>query len=285
MNKVAILTDSCSYIDTQEAQALDIHVVPLNVTLGDKTFADGDPEVTERYFQYQEENMEPLIVSAPSVQAFEKAYRQLHKKTDQILALHVSGKLSNTLKQSKAGAEALLGRCTIETLDTNSILSGQGILVRAAAQAANEGASMDEIIRLIRGLIPRIYTVLYVETMEYLERSNTVGKAQAILGAMMGIKPILFMEDGAITPMEKVKTKERAIDKLLEFVSEFDAIEQTAIFQRSLQTTSETALLLERLKQLFPDKSSPVLQYNPLLASYVGPEAMGVTVYEGESFF
>ncbi len=285
MNKVAILTDSCSYIDAQEAQALDIHVVPLKVTLGDKTFTDGDPEITERYFKYQEENREPLIVSAPSVQEFEKAYTQLHKKTDQILALHVSGKLSDTLKQSKAGAEALLGRCTIEMLDTNSILLGQGILVRAAAKAANEGASMDEIIRLIRGLIPRIYTVLYVETMEYLERSNTVGKAQAILGAMMGIKPMLFMEDGAVTPMEKVKTKEKAIDKLLEFVSEFDAIEQTAIFQRSLQTTTETALLLERLRQLFPGKSFPILQYNPLLASYVGPEAMGVIVYEGESFF
>jgi hypothetical protein len=99
------------------------------------------------------------------------------------------------------------------------------------------------------------------------------------------IKPMLFMEDGAVTPMEKVKTKEKAIDKLLEFVSEFDAIEQTAIFQRSLQTTTETALLLERLRQLFPGKSFPILQYNPLLASYVGPEAMGVIVYEGESFF
>ncbi len=285
MNKVAILTDSCSYIDAQEAQALDIYVVPLNITIGNETFADGDPEITERYFKYQEEGKEPLIVSAPSVREFEKAYTKLHKKTDQILALHVSGNLSNTLKQSKAGAETLLGRCTIEMLDTNSILLGQGILVRAAAKAANEGASMDEIIRLIRGLIPRIYTVLYVETMEYLEQSNTVGKAQAILGAMMGIKPMLFMEDGAITPMEKVKTKEKAIDKLMEFVSEFDAIEQTAIFQRSLQKTPETILLLERLKQLFPDKSFPVFQYNPLLASYVGPEAMGVIVYEGESFF
>jgi DegV family protein with EDD domain len=285
MNKVAILTDSCSYIDAQEAQALDIHVVPLKVTLGDKTFDDGEPEITERYFKYQEENREPLIVSAPGVREFEKAYTQLHKKTDKILALHVSGRLSDTLKQSKTGAETLLGRCTIEMLDTNSILLGQGILVRAAAKAANEGASIDEIIRLIRGLIPRIYTVLYVETMEYLERSNTVGKAQAILGAMMGIKPMLFMEDGAVTPMEKVKTKEKAIDKLLEFVSEFDAIEQTAIFQRSLQTTPETTLLLERLRQLFPGKSFPILQYNPLLASYVGPEAMGVIVYEGESFF
>jgi len=285
MNKVAILTDSCSYIDDQEAQALNVYVVPLNVTIGDQTFADGDPEVTERYLYYQENNLGPLTVSAPTIQQFEKAYAHLHKQTDQILALHVSSKLSNTLNQSKLGSEVLLGRCTIEILDTNSILTGQGILVRAAAKAANKGASIDEIIRLIRGLIPHIYTVLYVDSMDYLERSNTVGKAQAILGAMMGIKPMLFMEDGAVIPMEKVKTREKAIDKLLEFISEFDAVEQTAIFQRPLQPTPETTLLLERLEQLFPNKSFPVLQYNPLLASYVGPRAMGVIVYEAETFF
>ncbi len=224
-------------------------------------------------------------VFAPSVSQFEQAYSDLHRVTDKILALHVSSKLNDTYRHSIMGAETLRGRCNIEIVDTNSILLGQTILVRAAAEAARKGASMDNIVRLVRGLIPHIYTVLFVDSMGYLERSKTVGKAQAILGTMMKIKPLLFMEDGEIIPMEKVKSAEKAIDKLTEFVAEFDTMEQTIIIQRSAKPTQETHLLLERLQQLFPEKTFPVIQYNPLLASYVGPKATGVIVYEGLTNF
>jgi DegV family protein with EDD domain len=80
-------------------------------------------------------------------------------------------------------------------------------------------------------MIPHIYLVFYVETMDYLERSGRIGRAQAILGSMLNIKPILFMEDGDIIPLEKVRTSEKAIEKLFEFVAEFDNLEQTAIIQ------------------------------------------------------
>lgn len=286
MNRVKILTDSCAYFEPGEAEELGVHIVPLSVTINGETFSDGDPEVTERFFQQQEQEQSTLPqVFAPSVSQFEKAYSDLHKVTDKILALHVSGKLNDTYRNSMSGAETLRGRCNIEIVDTNSILLGQTILVRAAAEAARKGATMDNIVRLVRGLIPHIYTVLFVDSMGYLERSKTVGKAQAILGTMMKIKPLLFMEDGEIIPMEKVKTAEKAIDKLTEFVAEFDTMEQTIIIQRSAEPNQETHLLLERLQQLFPEKSFPVIQYNPLLASYVGPKATGVIVYEGLTNF
>ncbi|MFQ5576795.1 MAG: DegV family protein [Anaerolineae bacterium] len=285
MNKVKILTDSCANIDRQQAEALGIHIVPLTVTIGRETLMDGEPQATERFFKQQENGAPIPTVSAPTVQTFEETYAKLHRTTDQILALHVSGKLNNTVTHSRYGAESFRGRCTIEVLDTNSILLGQNILVKAAAKAARSGADTDEIIRLVRGLIPHVYTVLYVEAMDYLERSRTIGKAQAILGTMMRIKPLLFMEDGEIIPMEKVKSPEKAIDKLTEFVAEFDALEQTAIIQRSPEPLPKTNLLLERLKQLFPDQKFPIIQYNPLLASFVGPTAMGVIVYEGLTNF
>ena len=285
MNKVAILTDSCAYLDPVEAESLGIHIIPLNLRVGDKIYKDGSAEANEAFFRKQETSGSLPAVEPPTIAEFEAAYAQLHQETDQIIAMHVSRKLSNTFRQSRLGAESLLGRCSIEIIDTHSILLGQGILVKAAAEAARAGESLDDIVRLVRGMISHVYLVFYVETMDYLERSGRVGKAQSILGTLMKIKPLLFMEDGEIIPLEKVKTEEKAIEKLTEFVAEFDTIEQSVVFQRHHSGSEPSNILLEQLHQLFPDKHFPVIQYNPLLASFVGPTALGVIVYEGLNGF
>ncbi len=284
MKQVKILTDSCAFISPEVAEELDIHIMPLTIAIAGDILFDGDSATHARFFDMQAQGLRSII-SAPTVQIFERAYADLYQETDQILALHVSSGLSATFANSVLGADTLRGRCNIEIIDTNSILLGEGILVQIAAEAARKGKSLDEIVRLVRGLVPHIYTVLYVDTMDYLERSGTVGKAQAVLGTMMQIKPLLFMEDGKIVPMEKVKNAEKAIDKLVEFVAEFDTIEQTAIIQSDVTPTEQTNILLQRLGQLFPEKTFPIIQYNPLLASYVGPKAMGIIVYEGMTTF
>jgi len=120
--------------------------------------------------------------------------------------------------------------------------------------------------------------------MEYLERSGRIGKAQAILGTMLNIKPILFIEDGDIIPLEKVRTTDKAIEKLFEFVAEFDNLEQTAIIQRGKTPNKEAKTLQERLQQSFPNLQFPIVQYGPDLATRVGPNALGIVVYEGITF-
>ncbi len=281
MGKVKIVTDSCANLDPAEAAELGVAVVPLTVQIGNRTYTDGSPETAALFLEHQQRGTSPLKVIAPPAEEFEKLYHDLHRQTDQIVAIHVSGQLSDVWRNSRIGAEPLRGRCAIEVVDSNAILLGQEILVKEAARAAQQGASIDEIVRLARGLIPHIYTVLFVDNMDYLEKSGTIGKAQAILGTMMQIKPLLFMEDGAIIPMEKVKAVNKAVDKLTEFVSEFDDLEQVVILQNQTEPLPETKMLLDRLAQLFPDQSFPIVQYNPLLASFVGPSAMGLIVYEG----
>jgi len=134
-------------------------------------------------------------------------------------------------------------------------------------------------VRLIRGMIPHVYLVFFVEALEYLEREGRIGKAQALLGSMLNIKPILIVEEGDIIPLEKVRTRPRAIDKLFEFVAEFAQIQEVAILQAG--SDQEAAELVERLKLVFPDREFPVLSYGPVLASHIGPGTMGVIVYEG----
>jgi DegV family protein with EDD domain len=280
MGKVAIVTDSTAFLEPGAAQELDITVVPLNVHIGDETLRDGIDITPEAFFQRLEQGGSIPRTSPPSVQTFERVYANLHTRTDQILSIHISGRLSQTLNHAQRGAESLLGRCKIVVVDSLTTSLGLGILAKAAARAAQEGANLDEIVRLVRGMIPHIYVVFYVDEMDYLERGRRIGRAQAILGTMLNIKPLLFVEDGEIIPLEKVRTHEKAVEKLFEFVAEFSELEQAAIVQRHPTPTEETKMLLERLEQLFPGMEFPIIQYGPVLASHIGPSAMGVVVYE-----
>ena len=138
-------------------------------------------------------------------------------------------------------------------------------------------------MRQMRGLIRRIYVVLVTETLDYLEHSGLISPSQAILGTMLGIKPFLAIEEGKIIPMEKVRNRDRAIDKLAEFASEFSYIERIAILQSTPYPTEKTKILRERLELIAPDHEFPILLYGPLLASHIGPDGMGLVVYEGTS--
>jgi len=280
MGKVSVVTDSTAYLEPGVARDLDISVVPLYVHLGDETLRDGIDITPEAFFQRLDQGGLAPRTSPPSVETFEQVYADLHARTDQVLSIHLSGRLSQTLRNARRGAESLLGRCNIAVIDSLTTSLGLGILTKAAAEAAQQGANLDEVVRLVRGMIPHIYIVLYVDQMDYLERGRRVGRAQAILGTMLNIKPLLFIEDGEIIPLEKVRTHEKAIDKLFEFVAEFSELEQAAIVQRHAEPTEETNMLLERVEQLFPQIDFPIIQYGPVLASHIGPSAMGVVVYE-----
>jgi DegV family protein with EDD domain len=282
--KVAIITDSTAFFGPGDVEELGIHVVPLNIQLGHEKFLDGIEITTDELFHRISYGAPFPVSHPPDAEIFEELYAKLHRQTDQMLSIHISGHLSKTIQKARIGAEGLLGRCSIEVVDSMTTSIGLGILVKAAARAANEGATLDDIVRLVRGMIPHIYLVFYVETMDYLERNGRIGKAQAILGSMLNIKPILFMEDGDIIPLEKVRTTEKGIEKLFEFVAEFDNLEQTAIIQRSRNPGRDARNLQERLAQNFPELDFPIIQHGPDLATRLGPDALGIAVYEGLSF-
>jgi DegV family protein with EDD domain len=282
--KVAIVTDSTAYFEPGEAAKLGIHVVPLDIQLANSSFKEGIEIDTEELFRRLDFGGGVPVSHPPGPEDFAALYASLHQETDQILSIHISEHLSQTIEHARQGADALLGRCTIAIVDSNTTSMGLGILASAAARAANDGADLEEIVRLVRGMIPHVYMIFYVETMDYLERSGRIGKAQAILGSMLNIKPILFIEDGDIIPLEKVRTTEKAIEKLFEFVAEFDNLEQTAIIQRGKTPSKEAKILRDRLAQSFPDLKFPIIQYGPDLATRIGPSALGIVVYEGLTF-
>jgi DegV family protein with EDD domain len=281
MGKVKIVTDSTAYMEAGVAKRLGITVVPLTVRLGDETFQEGVDITAEEFFQKLDRSSAMPVAVPPSVGDFQAVYSTLSKTTDQIMSIHVSGKLSQTCNRATAASQAFLGRCQITVVDSLTTSLGLGILATAAAEAAAEGQSLEEVEFLIRGMIPRIYIVFLAETLEYLERKGRIGPAQALMGTMLNIKPFLAIEEGEIIPLEKVRDREGAVDKLFEFVGEFSQIEQMAILQSTPEPIAETKMLLERLETIFPKIKPPILVYGPMLACHVGPNGLGVIVYEG----
>lgn len=281
MSRVRVVTDSTAQLAPDLVQELDIVVVPLEISFGTQTFREGVDLSLEEFFRRVAHS--PVIpeASAPAVEEFRQVYAELNQTTDQILSLHVSNKLNVTCLNARNAADHFLGRCEIEVVDSGTISLGLSILVEAAARDAIEGATLDEVVRLVRGMIPHVYAVFFTDALDYLERDRHLSKSQAMLGTMLGIRPFLAIEEGEIVPMEKVRTREKAIDKLVEFVTEFSRIEQIAVVQSPRSAGKDARLLLDRLQASFPDYEFGSITYGPTLATHIGPYGLGLIVYEG----
>jgi DegV family protein with EDD domain len=281
---VRIVTDSAAYLEPPLAKELGIHVVPFHVQVGERMYEDGINLDTEQYYRLLQKGNVKTNVSPPTVDEFYRTYSELAESAGEILSIHPPEALTPAVNNARQAARMLLGRCQIIVLDSQTVSLGLGILVEAALRAVREEKSFEEIVRIVRGLIPRIYIVFFSENLEYLRRGGRIGEAQALLGTMLGIKPFLTLEEGEIQPMEKVRTREEALEKLGDFVAEFDTVEQLAIIRGMHERSSEIEFLLERLGGLFPELEVPVIHYGPVLASHIGPDNLGVIVYESLEF-
>ena len=279
MPRVRIVTDSTADLPPDVIESLGITVLPLVIQLGSKKLRDGIDVTARDFSERLMRSTEPPTTSPPSLSQFEETFGELTKGGGEVIAIHVSSKLSQTYRNATRAAAPLLGRSKIVVIDSQLITVGLGMLVTAAAQSAADGASLDEVVKLVRGMIPRIYIGFFVETLDYLERGGRIGKAQALLGTMLNIKPLLILEEGEIVALEKVRTRSKAIEKLVEFISEFTRIERMVILHST--TPEDVDLLIEQINLVLPNMNIKTDQYGPVTASHLGPNALGVVVYEG----
>jgi len=283
MARVRIITDATVHLASDIIAQFQITVLPVEVLFGNETFVIGHRDTPLRLFPRMVNGPADVMRASISSQSIQETYQALNAKTDELLVIVSSRALSHIYDVALAEARTFLGRCRIVVADSESTSWGLGLVVEAAARAAAEGQSLDQIIRLVRGVLPHIYLVLIVGRLDYLKKGSRIGPAQALLGSMLRIKPLLIVEDGDIVPMEKVRTCTLAIEKLVEFVAEFAAVEQVVILHGQLGNDMDelTDELRERLGEVLPGFEFPIIEYDPVLACHVGPEALGVVVYEG----
>lgn len=283
MAKVRIVTDVTAHLEPALIEQYQITVLPIEVRFDDEKFHIGRSQDTERLFQQMADSPARSTQATIAINTFHKAFERLSRETNEILVILSSSKLSKGYARARSATRPFLGRCRITVLDSLTASWGLGLMVKAAAQAAEEGQPLDDIVRLVRGLLPHIYLVFFVERLDYLERGGRIGPAQALLGTMLRIKPLLLVEDGDIIPLEKVRTRMMAIEKLADFVTEFAHIQQVVVLSSPLNGDTDQLIgeLKDQLSLALPSQDFSVIEYDPVLACHLGPEALGVIVYEG----
>jgi DegV family protein with EDD domain len=283
MTEVRIITDVTAYIEPEWISRHRITVMPMRIRFGHEEYLIGPGDDPKRLFERMAESpAKPVQISSPPGE-FQSAYQRLSQTTDEILVILSSGLLSDGVTTARTAARAFMGRCHITVMDSLSTSWGLGLIVRAASKAAKNELSIDEIVRLVRGMLPRIYVVFFVERLDYLEQGGRIGLAQALLGTMLRIKPLLLLEEGDIIPMEKVRTREMAVKKLSDFVAEFATIQDVVILRSPLENDFDelVAELSEQLAEILPGRQFPIVEYDPVLACHIGPQALGICVSEG----
>lgn len=282
MARVQIVTDSTAiFEDPNTVLELDIAVIPLDLEIAEKHYRDGIDIDAEEVLHRMRQQDVPVRVTAPSVEYLSNLYTELCQKGDQICVIISSQNFTKTFAHAQAARSVILGRCDIAVIDSQSLSAGLGYVVETVARRARQGATLDDIVRMARGMVPRLYSVYYVNSLTSIQRSGLIGKSQSILGSMLDIKPLLTIEDGELITMEKARTHSQAIDKMMEFVTEFTHIERLSILQNSSRPTDQTRMLQDRLTLEFGHSRYPVHIYEPLLASLAGPDMMGIALLEG----
>jgi len=273
---VKIVTDSVSDLPPQVVKELGITVVPLHVRFGTEVYRDGVDLTTDQFFAKLTRSKALPVTSVPSPGDFAGVYDRLAEETDEILVISLTSKLSGTYEVALHSVGLMKRKCRIEVVDSQLAIMGLGFVVIAAARAAQAGAKYDEVLEVIRRNIPRADFRAAFDTLEYLHRGGRIGKAQAFLGSLLKINPIIGLKDGEVIPCGRERSRARAIDHLYNFAAGYSHIEEMAVEYAT--AVDEADMMVERLGALFPKERIYRTRTSPVISTHTGPSLLIVTV-------
>ena len=271
MSNVCILTDSTAQFTQPNFLGRErVHIIPFNIQAGSQQ--EDDP------FLYGASIHQRLI--PPSPQEFIQSYARLGHEYDSILVLTLSSLLNHTMEHALSASAHYTNHVTIEVIDSQTTTIGLGMLVQVAAGAASAGASLTEIERQLRVIIPRIYMLFCIPELTHLAHSGYMSHAQAVVGEMLGILPIFATEEGRLTPLEKARTPRHLFEIFQDFINEFDSPAYIALVRGMNHSTMRTPPLYQFVKEAFPRTPFSEYPLQPHLAALFGPQSIGLVVME-----
>jgi DegV family protein with EDD domain len=273
---IKIVTDSVADLPPQVVQELGITVVPLHVRFGTEVYRDGIDLTADEFFDRLMHNKILPVTSVPSPGDYAETYDRLAEETDEILVITVTSKLSGTHEVALQSVGLMKKNCRVEVIDSQWAVMAEGFIAMAAARAAQSGASFDEVLDIARRNISRVDMRAAFDTLEYLQRGGRIGKAQAFLGSLLKINPIIRLKDGEVVPAAKERSRAKAIDYLYNFAMSYSHIEEIAIeYATSLD---EVEMLAERLDSKFPKERIYRSRASPVIGTHTGPGLLIVSV-------
>jgi DegV family protein with EDD domain len=273
---VRIVTDSVADLPPAIARELGITVIPLVLRFGAESYRDGIDLTPEQFYEKLQTSRAFPATSVPPPESYVEAYNKLAQEADEILVLTVSARLSATYEVAVQAIGQMKKKCPVEVVDSETATMAEGFIVIKAAQAAKEGAKLEEVKAVVRENTPRAGFLAAFDTLEYLRRGGRIGKAQAFLGSMLRINPLITLKDGLVEPAGRTRSRAKAIDRLYDFAAHYTHIEEMAVGDTACPEDAEA--LVERLGAIFPPGRVYRSKMTPAIGVHTGPGLLLVAV-------
>jgi len=279
--QTAVVTDTTAYLPDEVAAEYGIERVSLYVTLDGTQRPEAEIAAAEYddFFERLRRSEEGATTSQPSVGDFVSVYEPLLADGRDVVSVHISSSISGTCDSARQAREQLIadgkGGERIEVVDSRSACGGQGFLVVAAARAAARGGSGAEAAEAAERLRASLKMWFAIDTLEYLRKGGRIGAAQAWLGSALQIKPILTLEE-EITPVERVRTRRRAFERLVEYARERKQDGADAWVVQHIHDPESARHLVDECRQIFDSDPVFVSEIGPVIGAHVGPGLLGV---------
>lgn len=275
-----IVTDSTADLSAELRREYGIEMVPLTVQFGTDSFKDVVEMSIDEFWATLKTSPHHPKTAQPAPGDFLEVYQRLHAEGHEILSIHVSEKLSGTLNSGQIAAQ-MLPEAKITLVDTRSVSLGLGMMCIQAARMARAGKSMEQIVRWLEDVSQRTHIFFTLDTLDFLQKNGRVGKAQALIGGLLGIKPILQVEDGLVAPADKVRGKSKVLTRTLELMQErVPAGSRINIGMMHTQVPEEAAVWVNEVKKLYDVAETHVAPIGPVIATNGGPGTIGIAFYQ-----
>lgn len=273
---VRIVTDSVADLPPEVVEELGITVIPLVLRFGAETYRDGVDLTPDQFYQKLKTSRSFPATSVPPPDAYAEAYDKLAEEADAIVVVSVTARLSGTHDVALQAIGEMKKKCRVEVVDSETATMAEGFIVMRAAQAARDGAKLDEVMAVVYRNIPRASFLAAFDTLEYLRKGGRIGRAQALLGSMLKVNPFITLKDGLVEPAGRTRSRAKAIDRLYEFAAGYAHIEEMAVADTACPEDAEA--LVERLGAIFPRERICRSRMTPVIGTHTGPGLLLVAI-------
>ena len=275
MASIGVVTDSTADLKPAVQERFGLVVVPLIVNWDGQTFRDKIDLTTADFYQRLRTSKTLPKTGAPSMAAFEAAFREQLKTHDALISVNLASKLSGTYEVARKAAESVDPQ-RISVVDSGSVSVCLGWLAEMAATLAQQSPTLAEIVKQLENTRGRLRILALVETLEFLQRGGRIGRAAAMVGTLLSVKPILSVRDGEVAPVERVRTMNGALRRLVELAVALGPVERLGVVDSDSEAN---ATEVERqLRAHYPDLTIDRGELGPVVGTHGGPGVVGVGV-------
>jgi DegV family protein with EDD domain len=276
MKKVAIITDSSAYLPDELIEELGIHVVPLTLHWDDDSYRDGEDIRAEEFYARLAESETIPTTSQTTIGEFERLFQALLNQDFAVLAILISSGISGTV-ESAIQAKKAFPDAPLAVMDSHLVSMALGFMVMAAARAAADGASLEECQALAEEIYPKIGVYFTVDTLKYLNKGGRINTAKRVMGAALNIKPIMEIRNGKIELVESVRSRKKALGRMLDLVArDIAGCEHVRISTFHAAAEADNLVLMAQAVERFNPVETVTTHVSPVVGAHTGPGTLSI---------